>query len=455
VTLTLDAIRDCLEGVVPSAVATCAADGTPNVAYLSQVEYVDRDHVALSFQFFNKTRRNVLENPRAVVGVIHPSTATVYRLRVRYLRTETVGPLFERMRAKLASIASYTGMSEVFRLLGSDVYRVEAIEHVSGPRTPPTMRGPWLAALRAISDDLAAAKEVAGVIDALLDGLGRELAIEHASMHLLDAARGALYTVGSRGYGASGVGSELPLGAGTIGVAAAHRTPIRLTHVTAEYAYGRGIRERLAADPELAHRIETEIPLPGLAASRSQLAAPIEVGGALLGVIFVESAQEWRFSYADEDMLVVLARQVGAALREVEGDVTGVADDRAVARPRGSPTTTAANARTATIRHYAEDDSVFVDGDYLIKGVAGAILWKLVREHTHDGREQFTNRELRLDRTLGLPEIADNLEARLVLLDRRLRERDVGLRIEKTGRGRFRLLVARPLELVDVPRPAR
>jgi len=454
VTPTLDAIRDCLEGVVPSAVATSAADGTPNVAYLSQVEYVDREHVALSYQFFNKTRRNILDNPRAVVGVVHPSTATVYRLQVRYLRTDTEGPLFERMRAKLASIASYTGMSEVFRLRGADLYRVEAIEHVSGPRTPPTTRGPWLGALRAISDDLAAAAELGAVIDALLDGLGRELGIAHASVHLLDAPRGTLYTVGSRGYGSSGIGSELPLGAGAIGVAAAHRTPIRLTHVTAEYAYGRAIRDRLAGDPELARRLETEIPLPGLTAARSQLAVPIEAAGELVGVVFVESEQEWRFSYADEDVLVVLARQVGSALRTLDraGDA---GDERAQVARTATAAPPAPGVRRATVRHYAEDDSVFVDGEYLIKGVAGAILWKLVREHEQAGRDQFTNRELRLDRTLGLPEIADNLEARLVLLDRRLRERDVGLQLEKTGRGRFRLVVARPLELVDVPVPER
>ena len=39
--ITVDSVRDCLEGTVPGVVATCSADGTPNVAYLSQVEYVD------------------------------------------------------------------------------------------------------------------------------------------------------------------------------------------------------------------------------------------------------------------------------------------------------------------------------------------------------------------------------------------------------------------------------
>ncbi|WP_306304584.1 pyridoxamine 5'-phosphate oxidase family protein, partial [Methylogaea oryzae] len=124
----LDAIRDCLEGVIPGLMATCAPDGMPNVACLSQVEYVDGEHLALSYQFFNTTRGNILANPQARLIVTHPRTGARYRLLLRYLRTETEGALFERMKAKLAGIASHTGMSDVFRLLGSDVYRVLEIE---------------------------------------------------------------------------------------------------------------------------------------------------------------------------------------------------------------------------------------------------------------------------------------------------------------------------------------
>ena len=47
----------------------------PNVAYISQVYYVDERHVALSFQFFNKTRQNILANPRATAVLLHPQTA--------------------------------------------------------------------------------------------------------------------------------------------------------------------------------------------------------------------------------------------------------------------------------------------------------------------------------------------------------------------------------------------
>ncbi|MBN8519595.1 MAG: hypothetical protein J0L71_17450, partial [Candidatus Accumulibacter sp.] len=43
--------------------------------------------------------------------------------------------------------------------------------------------------------------------------------------------------------------------------------------------------------------------------------------------------------------------------------------------------------------------------------------------------------------------ITDNLDARLILLQRRLAERCSFIAIEKTGRGRFRLNVSRPLQL--------
>ena len=55
------------------------------------------------------------------------------------------------------------------------------------------------------------------------------------------------------------------------------------------------------------------------------------------------------------------------------------------------------------------------------------------------------------DPTGGLPEVADNLEARLLLLSRRLKEQGRGLSIEKSGRGRFRLCVAARLDLVSTP----
>jgi hypothetical protein len=98
------------------------------------------------------------------------------------------------------------------------------------------------------------------------------------------------------------------------------------------------------------------------------------------------------------------------------------------------------NQGTATIRFHAHDQSVFIGHDYLIRGVAGAILWRLLTEFTETGRTEFTTRELRIDPSLRLPEYSENLDARLILLRKRLEERGACIRLEKAGRGRFRLI---------------
>jgi hypothetical protein len=104
---------------------------------------------------------------------------------------------------------------------------------------------------------------------------------------------------------------------------------------------------------------------------------------------------------------------------------------------------------TSTIKRYQSDDSIFVDDAYLIKGIAGRILWKLLRTYDSEQRVQFTNREIRLDASLQLPDIRDNLEARLILLRRRLADKSEVLRLVPDGRGRFRLDVRHRLVLVE------
>ena len=65
--IRLSQLSRCFEGAIPAVVATASADGTPNVTYLSRVQSVDDERVALSNQFFSKTARNLAENPRASV----------------------------------------------------------------------------------------------------------------------------------------------------------------------------------------------------------------------------------------------------------------------------------------------------------------------------------------------------------------------------------------------------
>jgi adenylate cyclase len=451
--ITLDQLRHCLEGVIPAVIATCAPDGMPNATLVSQMQYVDPQHVALSFQFFNKTRENILANPQATALVIDPVTADSYRLTLLYLRTETEGMLFEPMKAKLAGIASHTGMAGVFKLQGADVYRVQAIERVPGRALarPPAPRN-LLNALRSASTRLAACAELGALFDATLAALAQDFGISHALLLMADTAAQRLYTVASRGYSSTGVGSEIGFGEGVIGVAAQVRVPIRINHMTLEYGYGRTTREAAASAQGMAPA--AEIPFPGLAEPHSQLAVPVTAAGRLLGVLCAESLQDMRFGYDDEDALVALAALLGSsalALQQaVEREAEREAGDTAAASAHASAgASPQPQGQPLEVRHYRANRSIFIGGDYLIKGVAGAILWKLLRTQADSGRCDFSNRELRLAGDLGLPELSDNLEARLVLLQRRLAERCPAIAIDKTGRGQFRLRLARPLVLVD------
>jgi adenylate cyclase len=99
-----------------------------------------------------------------------------------------------------------------------------------------------------------------------------------------------------------------------------------------------------------------------------------------------------------------------------------------------------------SIVHYIDSERVGLTRQFF-----GRILWKLLNEHAADGRTAFTNRELRLDERLGLPAGNDNLEARLLVLRKRLAAADCAIGLERVGRGRLALHGARPLALSEVP----
>jgi hypothetical protein len=173
---------------------------------------------------------------------------------------------------------------------------------------------------------------------------------------------------------------------------------------------------------------------------------PIVGGGRLFGVIFAESGEDTRFGY-DEGRRA--GDGGGTARSRFHGDASRGLWRRDA--PNAQTLTATAFRAARVIRHYAGDESVFIDDDYLIKGVAGAIFWKLVREYAAGRRSEFTNKELRWDAGLRLPALSEKLEARLILLERRLAERCTFIAHRKDRRGRFRLAVRRPVKLVEMP----
>ena len=133
-TIPLETLTSSFQGLIPAVLATCSLDGVPNVTLLSHVEYVDSRHVALSFQFFNKTIKNVRENPRAWAGVSDFQGQVDWGLDLRFERSEMEGPIFDAMDMQIEAIASATGMSGIFKLRAADIYRVLSVEKIPYPQ---------------------------------------------------------------------------------------------------------------------------------------------------------------------------------------------------------------------------------------------------------------------------------------------------------------------------------
>ena len=122
-----DEHQPCLQGMFPSWITTSSNAGEPNTTVISQIWHVSETEVALSFQFFNKTKNNISENPYAFATITNPESFDMYTLELQYSRTENEGDLFDEMDMKLEAIASMSGMSGIFELKGADIYNVLSI----------------------------------------------------------------------------------------------------------------------------------------------------------------------------------------------------------------------------------------------------------------------------------------------------------------------------------------
>jgi adenylate cyclase len=445
--VALESIRACFAGVFPTQFATCSPDGTPNVIAVSLVHYVDSERVAVSRQFLRKTSDNVEANRKAQLFVTDPQTFAEYRLDTEFLHTETEGPAFEAAKANLDAVASQSGMSDVFRLRGVDIHRVircEAVGHelevAARPAGEPDALGPVDEFVRRLGLCADYEELTRAALRALEDLFG----VAYSILLLADAEGGGLFATASNGYPASAVGAEVRSGVGLIGTAAAERRSITIAHLGRARKMQAALRASAERDGD--GSLGPEISLPGLALPQSVAAIPLIAQNRLVGVLYLESERPGQFHSEGERTWQIIAGYLAATLLMLEAEPHP-------SQPAGVPAKAvpAADARTVTVDYYQANDSVFVAGRYVTKGVAGRILRKLAGEHVATGRTAFSNRELRLDESLGLPAGADNLEGRLLVLRRRLALQNCGIELERIGRGHMELRVAGPLELCDIP----
>ncbi|HKO55336.1 MAG TPA: GAF domain-containing protein, partial [Thermoanaerobaculia bacterium] len=393
----------CFQGVMPSIIATADAHGMPNATYVSQVYLVDDRHVALSCQFFNKTRRNLDVNPYVCAEVLDAATLQAYRLHLKFLRSEMSGPLFDTMAMRIEAIASHTGMAGVFRLIAADVFEIERIESVDGFLTDAPPDGEIeeisldgirteLRGVQIISDRINRAADLESLLDSVLDALDQYFGFHHVMVLLADPDGERLVTIASCGFGESGVGAEVLIGEGLIGAVARERRLLRISGLETSLRYGRAIRREAQ---QSGSAVKPEIPLPGLPDAQSALVIPLVVGDRLVGVLAAQSKLALRFGEWHEAYLELIGNQIALGIDRMQERAADEVHD--TPEPRPMLAIAKKSAPTRTLVYYRNDDCVFIDDEYLVRNVPGRILWRLLREREERGRTDFTNRELRLD----------------------------------------------------------
>jgi hypothetical protein len=454
--LGLEKLTPCFQGILPSMLFTCAQDGTPNAAFLSHVDYVDATHVALSFQFFNKSRRNIAENPHALIRVIDPDNNQGYAMRLKFERSETSGAIFDRMALRIEAIASYVGLKGIFKLKAADIYLVESVELV--PEEPGRQER-WsprgrrqldpvftMKALQELSARMTGAGTLNELLESILSGIKEYFGFSHSMILLAGEKPNTLITIATRGYPQGGVGAEVQFGEGIIGVSAEAQQPIRISGLVRGMLYALAAKKRAE---ERGWRPQEEVKLPGLENPSSQLGVPLVVRGELVGVLCIESETAYRFHEDDKNTIELLGASLAIAIQNMQMQ-EAVAEPSPAPPKAARPVAAAAPKRTRhEVVYYSSDEVVMLDGEYLVRSLPARILWRLLQTHKREGRAEFTNRELRLDKSLNLPDYKDNLETRLLLLRRRLDEKADDIRIVPIARGRFVLDIACALELVE------
>jgi hypothetical protein len=452
--LGLEQLASCFQGILPSMFFTCSKDGIPNAAFLSHVDYVDATHVALSFQFFNKSRRNIAENPHALIRVIDPDTNQGWALRLKFERSETSGPIFDRMFLRIEAIASYVGLKGIFKLKAADIYLVESVERVPEEParqerwSPSTRRAPdavfTMKALQDLSARMTTAENIEQLLDSILAGLKEYFGFSHSMILWPSERTNTLVTIASRGYPPGGTGAEVHFGEGIIGVVAEAQQPIRISGLIRGMLYAAAARKRAE---DRGWRPQEAVPLPGLENPHSQLGVPLVVRGELIGVLCIESETPYRFHEEDKNTIEMLGAALAIAIQNMQ---LKEAEDE----PAPAPVVAAAppplpQRACCELAYYPADEVVMLNGEYLVRSLPARIFWKLMQTHQREGRVEFTNRELRLDKSLGLPDFKDNLEPRLLLLRRRLDEKADNIRLVPRGRGRFALELCCDYQLVE------
>jgi adenylate cyclase len=167
--------------------------------------------------------------------------------------------------------------------------------------------------IQQISFQITTSLDLQEILASILKALDTVLGFSHSMLLLLDSDGQVLRVAKSRGYEKDGIGAEVPVGTGVIGVVAKKKRMMRIGNLATGGAYVGVARQNMEA-AGMTQGLKPKAELPGLKGAQSQIAFPLLVAERLIGVFAVESLAPAAFDELDEVLLSILSHQAAAAI---------------------------------------------------------------------------------------------------------------------------------------------
>lgn len=167
--------------------------------------------------------------------------------------------------------------------------------------------------IQQISSEINSTLDLNDILNIILHSMDEVLGFRHSMILLLHPTEPTLTLVASRGYDQTGIGAEVKVGQGVIGIVAKRKRIVRMGNIRSQMAYGASVRQRMEQLGQT-ERLTDVVPLPGLPDVDSQIGIPLLIKDRLVGVFSVESAQSNAFDEVDEVLLLILANQAASVI---------------------------------------------------------------------------------------------------------------------------------------------
>ena len=168
-----------------------------------------------------------------------------------------------------------------------------------------------LAIFEEVAREINVTLDLRDILHGILRAMDTTFGFRHSMIFLLDDDGETLRVAASRGFGDSeaGVGAEVKVGQGVVGIVAKRRKLMRMGGIAMQRAYVAAVQKQSGGGFE-------EIKVPGLPNVQSQVAIPLVNQDRLVGVFAIESEQPSVFDARDEAIITTLSHQAASAIEK-------------------------------------------------------------------------------------------------------------------------------------------